>query len=139
MQKDKKKEQEKTEKELEINEKKLKLQKKEIPEAFVFSVDKGLPFQIRKTGISAISEFEKANAILQKLLRRLEKRFKDVIWYIGTDIFDSGIYERFVFNSGGFMEIRIGSSPSLEVYFTSEKRVIDFKRALAKAISDIKK
>lgn len=111
-----------------------------IPNAFIFSVERGLPFQIRregKEGLSAFKELERANTVLQKLVRRIEKRLHDVVWYIGTDVFADGIYERFVFNKGGFMEIRIGSNAGIYAYFNSEKRAQDFKKALEKAMRDL--
>ena len=110
------------------------------PNAFIFSVEKGLPFQIRKEGregLSAFKELERANAALQKLVRRIEKRFHDVVWYIGTDIFADGIYERFVFNKGGFMEIRVGNNAGIYAYFNSEKKAQEFKRAIEAAIRDL--
>ncbi len=109
--------------------------------AFVFSVEKGLPFQAKKEwrgGLSAFKDIEGANAALQKLVRRIEKRFHDVVWYIGTDIFADGIYERFVFNKGGFMEIRIGSNAGIYAYFNAEKRAGEFKMALERAIRDLR-
>ena len=108
-----------------------------IPNAFIFSVEKGLPFQVRKEGLSAFKELERANAVLQKLVRKIEKRFHDVVWYIGTDVFSSGIYERFVFNKGGFMEIRIGNNAGIYAYFNSEKRAQEFKKAVETAIRDL--
>jgi len=107
------------------------------PNAFIFSVEKGLPFQVRKEGLSAFKEIERANAVLQKLVRRIEKRFHDVVWYIGTDIFADGIYERFVFNKGGFMEIRAGSNAGIYAYFNEEKRANNFKDALQLALKDL--
>ena len=107
------------------------------PNAFIFSVEKGLPFQVRKEGLSAFKEIERANAVLQKLVRRIEKRFHDVVWYIGTDIFADGIYERFVFNKGGFMEIRAGSNAGIYAYFNTEKRAQEFKKALQLALKDL--
>ena len=108
-----------------------------IPNAFIFSVEKGLPFQVRKEGLSAFKELERANAVLQRLVRRIEKRFHDVVWYIGTDIFADGIYERFVFNKGGFMEIRAGSNAGIYAYFNEEKRANNFKDALQFALKDL--
>ena len=105
--------------------------------AFIFSVEKGLPFQVRKEGLSAFKELERANAVLQRLVRRIEKRFHDVVWYIGTDIFADGIYERFVFNKGGFMEIRAGSNAGIYAYFNEEKRANNFKDALQFALKDL--
>src|SRR3989338_144048 len=105
--------------------------------AFIFSVEKGLPFQTRKVGLSAFKEIERANAVLQKLVRRIEKRFHDIVWYIGTDIFADGIYERFVFNKGGFMEIRAGSNAGIYAYFNEEKRANNFKDALQFALKDL--
>ena len=105
--------------------------------AFIFSVEKGLPFQVRKEGLSAFKELERANSVLQKLVRRIEKRFHDVVWYIGTDIFADGIYERFVFNKGGFMEIRAGSNAGIYAYFNEEKRANNFKDALQFALKDL--
>ena len=109
-----------------------------IPNAFIFSVEKGLPFHVRKEGLSAFKELERANSVLQKLVRRIEKRFHDVVWYIGTDIFADGIYERFVFNKGGFMEIRIGSNAGTYAYFNSEKKAQEFKKAFEAAIRDLR-
>lgn len=114
-----------------------KLQKRAIPNAFIFSVEKGLPFQVRKEGLSAFKEIERANAALQRLVRSIEKRFHDVVWYIGTDVFSSGIYERFVFNKGGFMEIRIGNNAGIYAYFDAEKRAQEFKRAVEAAVRDL--
>lgn len=62
-----------------------------------------LPFAVGKM---KLRELEKANSVLQEFVKYVEKKF-DSIWYIGTDFFGEGIYERFMFHHGGFIEISL--------------------------------
>ncbi len=88
-----------------------------------------LPFKAKK-----FNELERENNRLQKFVRILEKKFHDVIWYIGMDLFGSDIYERFTFDSGGFMEIKLGDF-ELNAYFDSKEKAGKFKEALEKTLS----
>ncbi|MBI3334334.1 hypothetical protein HYZ97_02510 [Candidatus Pacearchaeota archaeon] len=62
-----------------------------------------LPFA---AGKARLQELEAVNELLQKFVRFVEKKF-DSIWYIGTDFLGSGVYERFMFHHGGFMEVSL--------------------------------
>lgn len=68
---------------------------------FFRASSKHLPFAVHAHDFSKI---ENAEQKLQDFIKYLEKKF-DVIWYMGTDMFEDGIYERFMFHKGGFMEI----------------------------------
>jgi len=94
-----------------------------------------LPFEARK-----FDEIEKENNQLQTFVRKLEKKFHDIIWYIGIDFFNNEMYERFTFNSGGFMEIKLGKT-ELNAYFETKEQSEKFVKALKKLLgkrADIK-
>jgi len=74
-----------------------------------------LPFVTDKRGFT---QLEKANEIMQKFVRYIEKKF-DAVWYIGTDYLGDELYERFMFHHGGFMEISMNGE--LRVYLVEDK------------------
>lgn len=89
-----------------------------------------LPFVMDNANFKKI---EKADELLQKFVTLLEKKF-DAIWYIGTDYFGSRIYERFIFQHGGFMEISLNGE--INAYFYEDK-MKKFYKALFYAISKL--
>ena len=74
---------------------------------------------------------------LEKFLRKLEKKFGEIIWYIGSDIFGNNIYERFMFKKSGFMEIIIGKNTAIEAYFPSKEKAEKFSSALNATFSSL--
>lgn len=87
-----------------------------------------LPFKAER-----FNELEKENNYLQSFVRKLEKHFHDVVWYIGMDLFENEFFERFTFDSGGFMEIKLGKC-ELNAYFDSLERAERFREALQKTL-----
>lgn len=81
-------------------------------------------------------EYEMQNSVLQKFLKKLEGNFGEVIWYIGMDMFGNDMFERFIFNNGGFMEIMLGSA-RLEAFFSSKEKSDKFKEALSASIESM--
>ena len=103
------------------------LQENKKPSYFVKIKSAHLPFVIDERDFK---EIEKANFILQKFVRYIEKKF-DTVWYIGSDIFGPELYERFIFQHGGFMEISF--SGEINIYLIEDK-ISDIKEALRYAI-----
>jgi hypothetical protein len=93
-----------------------------------------LPFSMKKTKnskeiFSGISSSEKK---LEKFLRILEKKFKEVIWYIGTDYFKDEIAERFMFAKSGFLEISLSYPAEIKAFFPNKKKAEKFEKSLKK-------
>lgn len=81
----------------------------------------------------AFEEFDIVNGLLEKYLRILEKKFNEIIWYIGTDILDDDkITERFMFAKSGFMEIILKKSAEIRAYFPTKKKAEKFMKAFEK-------
>jgi predicted AlkP superfamily pyrophosphatase or phosphodiesterase len=89
-----------------------------------------LPFVM---GNMDYKKIEKADEILQKFISLVEKKF-DAIWYIGTDYLGSQMFERFMFQHGGFMEISLNGE--INCYFYEDK-IKRFERALLYAIGKL--
>ncbi len=102
--------------------------KKPAPSYFIKLRSDHLPFTI---GNINFKEIDKANEILQNFVRLIEKKF-DTVWYIGTDLFGNELYERFMFQHGGFMEISIHGE--IRCYFL-ENKTEKMRKALQYALS----
>ena len=101
---------------------------KKIKEIVVRAELDDMPFNAK-----TYNELEDSNSRLQKFIRRLEKDFHEVIWYIGIDLFFYNIYERFMLSKGGFMEIRLGDS-ELKAFFNTKAKAEKFRQALIKSL-----
>ena len=84
----------------------------------------------RKDVKKTIDEFGSLTKKLERFLRILERKCGQVIWYIGTDILDNNIVERFLFSKSGFMEIIIKKETQIKAYFPTEKQAKKFTKAL---------
>lgn len=80
----------------------------------------------------AMRDFEETTIKLEEFLRTLERKFHQVIWYIGTDILENNIVERFIFHRQGFMEIAIKDKTELKAYFPEKEQAEKFAKALKK-------
>ena len=89
-----------------------------------------LPFVADKP---SFKELGRANDILQKFVRYVEKKF-DGIWYIGTDIINDEVYERFMFYHGGFMEVSLKGK--VRAYLI-ENKIEKLKKAIVHAVSKL--
>ncbi len=93
-----------------------------------------IPFSTKKSKnkkelFSSVLDIEKE---LEKFLRVLEKKFREVIWYIGTDYLKDDVVERFMFSKSGFLEISLSSPVEIKAFFPNKKKAEKFKRALEK-------
>lgn len=86
-----------------------------------------LPFAVSGSSLEGI---DRANKILEKFIKELEKRF-DVVWYMGTDYLGDELYERFMFHHGGFMEISLKGEINC---YLIENKVDKLKDAISCAI-----
>ena len=93
---------------------------------FVMIKSRGLPFLVEEITGKEINKIETANAVLQKFIRYVEKKF-DAVWYIGSDILGEEIYERFMFHHGGFMEISLRGK--IRAFF-AENKIEKFRKAV---------
>lgn len=90
-------------------------------------------FSISEEKKRAINELEIVTGLMEKFLKILEKKFKEVIWYIGTDVLDEeNITERFMFKKSGFMEISLKTNAEIKAFFSSKKRALKFINAYEK-------
>lgn len=90
-----------------------------------------LPFVSIKSGLSS---FEVSNSDLQIFVRFIEKKF-DTLWYIGTDYIGDDLYERFMFQHGGFMEISLKGD--MRCYFP-ENKIDKMKKAIFYSVAKMK-
>ena len=107
----------------------------------VLDVGELLPFVIKKKGKlqENIKEQERAKAELVKFIDKLEKNYKESIYYMGMDIIESKTYERFIFENGGFFEVMTESPLAMNAHFINEKTAKRFCSALKKTIKLILK
>ena len=107
----------------------------------VLDVGELLPFVIKKKGKlqENIKEQERAKAELIKFIDKLEKNYKESIYYMGMDIIESKTYERFIFENGGFFEVMTESPLAMNAHFINEKTAKRFCSALKKTIKLILK
>jgi len=89
---------------------------------------------IKKENRNSLLLLSQAEKSLQLFLRKLEKKIPGVIWYIGTDLIEDKICERFMFSKGGFMEISIEKSSEITAFFPNEKQAKKFGEAVKKIV-----
>lgn len=98
-----------------------------------------LPFTIRKTKklSESLKEQERARKELEKFVDKLEKNYKEKIWYMGMDVITGKTYERFIFDKGGFFEIMIEAPLAMNAHFVHERQAKKFNEALKKTLKQI--
>jgi len=108
---------------------------------FVPALDIGelLPFAVRKTESLAqnFEEQERSKKELVKFIDKLQKVYKEPIWYMGMDVIGEKSYERFMFDKGGFFEVMIEKPVAMNAHFVDEKRAKKFKDSLKKTLVQI--
>lgn len=99
-------------------------------------VEEILPFAIKKTKTlkDNIAEQERARKELVLFIDKLEKNYKEPIYYMGMDIIAGKSYERFIFDKGGFFEIMIETPLVMNAHFVHDKRAKTFCAALKKTL-----
>ena len=80
---------------------------------------------------------EQAKRELERFVDILERKFKETIWYMGTDIIGEKNYERFIFEKGGFFEIMVEPPVAMNAHFVHKKRARKFCDALKKTLTEI--
>ncbi|MBI2670832.1 hypothetical protein HYX18_02555 [Candidatus Woesearchaeota archaeon] len=98
-----------------------------------------LPFTKRKTKklSESLKEQERARKELEKFVDKLEKNYKEKIWYMGMDVITGKTYERFIFDKGGFFEIMIEAPLAMNAHFVHERQAKKFNEALKKTLKQI--
>ena len=108
---------------------------------FVPALDVGelLPFAVKQTRDirKSLEEQEKSRNELVKFIDKLEKNWKENIYYMGMDIIGEKSYERFIFQKGGFFEIMVEEPIALNAHFVDQKRAEKFLKALKKTLQQI--
>lgn len=107
---------------------------RKIPKAFSIKIESELPFHVTGRGLFANIKFMKVHAILLKIMEMTGKSLNEIVTFAGTKNSSSGFYERFIFEQGGFAEIRISSEPGVYAYFNSKKRADEFKKAFLEEV-----
>lgn len=102
----------------------------------VLDVNELCPFSVVKTenfeeGLAKQQQSQKA---LAEFIDLLEKNFKQKIFYMGMDIIESKYYERFMFESNGFLEVMMDKPVAINAHFTEKKNAEKFKEALKKTL-----
>ena len=82
----------------------------------------------------SLAAVEKSRAELEIFMNALEKEFKEPVWYMGTDILADKMYERFMFEGGGFLEIIIERPIAISAHFIDQQRARRFAAALKRTI-----
>ncbi|HLD88929.1 MAG TPA: hypothetical protein VI894_01855 [Candidatus Nanoarchaeia archaeon] len=108
---------------------------------FVAAVDIGelLPFIIKPTENlkESMEQHEKAMKELEKFIDKLEKNYKEEVWYMGMDIIAEKTWERYIFEKGGFFEIMVEAPLAMNAHFVHEKQAKTFAEALKKTLTSI--
>ena len=108
---------------------------------FVPALDVGelLPFAVKQTRDirKSLEEQEKSRKELVNFIDKLEKNWKENIYYIGMDIIGEKSYERFIFPKGGFFEIMVEEPIALNAHFVDQKRAEKFLQSLKKTLQQI--
>lgn len=102
-------------------------------------INEQLPFVVRptKTLQENFKEQDRAKKELQKFVDKLEKNFKESIFYIGMDVIGEKSYERFMFEKSGFFEIMVEAPVAMMVHFHDKKRAEKFCKALKKTLLNV--
>ena len=105
----------------------------------VLDVGELLPFALKTT-----SDIQKSLALqdgvmenLSSFIDKLEKNFKEKIFYMGMDVIEAKTYERFMFEKGGFFEVMMEAPLAMNAHFIEEKRSKNFAEALKKTFKEI--
>ncbi|MBW3003163.1 hypothetical protein KY328_04605 [Candidatus Woesearchaeota archaeon] len=105
---------------------------------FVPALDVGelLPFAVKKTKTLAqnFAEQERSKKELVKFIDKLQKNFREPVWYMGMDVIGEKSYERFMFDKGGFFEVMIENPIAMNGHFVHGARAKRFKNALVKTL-----
>jgi len=98
-----------------------------------------LPFAVNKTKTlkDNIAEQERARKELILFIDKLEKNYKETIYYMGMDIIEAKTYERFIFEKGGFFEMMTESPLAMNAHFVHDKRAEKFCNALKKTLKSV--
>jgi hypothetical protein len=108
---------------------------------FVPALDVGeiLPFVAKKKKSlkENLKEQERSKKELEKFINKLEKNFKENIWYMGFDVIAEKSYERFIFNKNGFFEVMTEAPAAMVAHFLNTKRANKFCEALKKTLKQM--
>ncbi len=98
-----------------------------------------LPFTIKKTKnlSQSLDEQERARKELERFIDKLEKNYREKVWYMGMDVITGKTYERFIFDKGGFFEIMIEAPLAMNAHFVHQKQATKFMDALKKTLKQI--
>ncbi len=114
-----------------------------IKHIFVPALDVGelLPFAVRKTKTlkESIEEQERAKKELIKFIDKLEKNYKESIYYMGMDVIEAKSYERFILEKGGFFEVMVEAPVAMNAHFVNKSQAKKFELALKKTLREVMK
>ncbi|MBU0757877.1 MAG: hypothetical protein KKF44_07425 [Nanoarchaeota archaeon] len=105
----------------------------------VLDVSELIPFCLKKseTLMQSLKEQENVKKELEKFITKLEKNYKEKIWYLGMDVIAEKLYERFMFDKGGFLEIMVEAPLVINAHFVHEDQAKKFCKALKDTFSQI--
>ena len=105
----------------------------------ILDIGNNLPFAVKETKSvrENIAEQERAKKELISFISKLEKNFKESLYYMGMDMIAGKGYERFMFEKGGFVEIMIESPLAFNAHFTEKIRAKKFCDALKATLKQI--
>jgi len=108
---------------------------------FVPALDVGeiVPFTVRKADSvkESMKQQEKARLKLVEFVDKLEKKFREGIFYLGFDEIAGKFYERFMFEKGGFLEIMIEAPLAINAHFASSKKADKFCKAIRESLKEL--
>jgi len=94
-----------------------------------------LPFTVSEQKLKELKKQEESGKKLFKFIGALEDRFEP-IHYIGQDNIEDKFYQRFMFSSGGFLEVMQKAPSAVIAHFPKEKQAEKFSQALKETIKD---
>lgn len=102
-------------------------------------INEQLPFVVAKTKSlqENFKEQDRAKKELGQFINKLEKNFREPIFYLGMDVIGEKSYERFLFKKSGFLEVMIEAPVAIMAYFPEKARANKFCAILKKTFLSI--
>ena len=98
-----------------------------------------LSFGIKKTKNlnEDLQAQEKSKKQLVSFIEKLEKNFKESIYYMGMDIIGEKAYERFLFTKDGFLEVMVEEPVAINAHFVNAARAKKYLLAFKKTLKEL--
>ncbi len=105
----------------------------------VLDVDEQLPLVPKETHAMEehLKEQERVRQELVRFIGVLQKKFKERIYYLGSEVIEGKSFQEFMFQGSGFLEISGEPPIAINAHFHDQKRARKFAVALKGALADV--